>query len=258
MYYHKDGYPEEDELVLCTVTNVQYNSVFVKLDDYDKPGLIHISEVSPGRIRNLRDFVKEGKVVVCKVLRVNTQKGHIDISLRRVNEAQRRMKTEERKAEQKAENIIDALAKELGEDPKKVYSVVAHVLIPIYEMLSYAFNDVVENNASLEQQGVPKNYAEPLQALVIERIKPKQIIIEGDLSITSYAENGLEIVKEALIAFEKTSEQLTLRYLGAGNWRVAIIAPEFKDAEIILKNALDVAKPIADKKGAQFSFKRKE
>ena len=113
MYFHKEGYPEEDELVLCTVTNVQYNSVFVRLDDYGKSGLVHISEVSPGRIRNLRDFVKVGKVIVCKILRVNRQKGHIDASLRRVNEAQRRRKTEERKAEQKAENILDALAKQL-------------------------------------------------------------------------------------------------------------------------------------------------
>jgi len=99
MYYHKTGYPEEDELVFCTVNNVQYNSVFVKLDDYNKTALIHISEVSPGRIRNIRDYVKEGKVVVCKILRVNEQRGHIDVSLRRVNESQRRMKVEERKAE---------------------------------------------------------------------------------------------------------------------------------------------------------------
>src|SRR3989338_5359313 len=81
MLLKKEGFPEEDELVMCTVTQVQFHSVFVILDEYDKGGMIHISEVSPGRIRNIRDFVREGKKVVCKVLRVNKEKGHIDLSL---------------------------------------------------------------------------------------------------------------------------------------------------------------------------------
>jgi translation initiation factor 2 subunit 1 len=69
MLYHKTGIPEDSELVLCTVNKVLPNSVFVTLDEYGIDGLIHISEVSPGRIRNIRDFVKEGKKVVCKILK---------------------------------------------------------------------------------------------------------------------------------------------------------------------------------------------
>ncbi len=34
MLLHKEDFPEEDELVLCTVNNIQYHSVFVKLDEY--------------------------------------------------------------------------------------------------------------------------------------------------------------------------------------------------------------------------------
>ncbi|MBD3209538.1 S1 RNA-binding domain-containing protein [Candidatus Woesearchaeota archaeon] len=258
MYYHKQGYPEEDELVMCTVTSVHYNSVFVKLDDYGKSGLIHISEVSPGRIRNLRDYVKEGKVVVCKVLSVNQQRGHIDVSLRRVNEAQRRMKVEERKAEQKAEKIIDTLAKQLKQDSKQVYAAVAKALLPEYGMLNYAFTDVVENDASLEKQGLSKDYAAPLQALVVERIKPKEVTIEGDLTITSYAMNGLDVIKAALTAFAETSKNIMTRYLGAGTWRVIITAHDFKAAEKTLTAAIGEAKPQAERQGATFSFAKKE
>ncbi len=90
MLLKKQGYPEEGELVFCEVTKVQYNSVFVNIEDYNKSGLIHISEISPGRIRNIRDYVKEGKMIVCKVLKTDEKKGHIDLSLRRVTEIQRR------------------------------------------------------------------------------------------------------------------------------------------------------------------------
>ena len=67
MLYKKQGFPEEGELVFCTVSNVQHHSVFCQLEGYGKTGMIHISEVSPGRIRNIRDFVSEGKKIVCKI-----------------------------------------------------------------------------------------------------------------------------------------------------------------------------------------------
>src|SRR5210317_1898406 len=103
MLLQKKGFPLEDELVLCTVTNIHFHSVFAKMDEYDnKTGLIHISEISPGRIRNIRDYVVEGKKVICKVLKIDEGRGHIDLSLRRVNDGQKREKNSQLKQEQKA------------------------------------------------------------------------------------------------------------------------------------------------------------
>ena len=50
MLYRREGFPDEGEIVLCTVTKINPNSVFVNVDDYDKGGMVHISEISPGRI----------------------------------------------------------------------------------------------------------------------------------------------------------------------------------------------------------------
>ena len=112
MLRKKQSFPEEGELVMCSVTKVLPNSVFARLDEYDnKSGMIHISEVSPGRIRNIRDFVAEGKVIVCKVLRVDIDKGYIDLSLRRVNDNQRKNKVNAVKLEQKSEKIIEFCSK---------------------------------------------------------------------------------------------------------------------------------------------------
>jgi len=76
MLYAIEGYPEEDEIVLCKVTKIFPNSVFVELLEYHKPGMVHISEVSPGRIRNLRDFVSVDRQIICKILSVNKEKGY--------------------------------------------------------------------------------------------------------------------------------------------------------------------------------------
>jgi translation initiation factor 2 alpha subunit (eIF-2alpha) len=72
---------EEGTVVLCTVTKIVGTSVFVKLDDYNKEATIITSEIAPGRIRNLRDYVVPNKKIVCKILRIDN-KGQIDLSLR--------------------------------------------------------------------------------------------------------------------------------------------------------------------------------
>ena len=84
MTERKPEYPEVGDLVIATIETVVTYGVYANLDEYNKRGLLHISEISSSWIRNIRDFVREGQKVVLKVLRVSLEKGHIDLSLRRV------------------------------------------------------------------------------------------------------------------------------------------------------------------------------
>ena len=92
-------------------------------------GIIHISEISPGRIRNIRDFVKEGKKIICKVLRIYRERGHLDLSLRRVTESQKRQKKTQIKQEMLAERIIEFAAKDLDMTLKDLYKVVIDIVL---------------------------------------------------------------------------------------------------------------------------------
>lgn len=260
MFHKKTGFPQQDEIVLCTVTNVQYNSVFVTLDEYDnKSGMIHISEVSAGRIRNIREYVAEGKKVVCKVLHIDKERGHIDLSLRRVGEGQKRDKNLTLKQEQRAENIIDHLAKERKLDPAKFYEEVALPILEHYEYLFMAFEDIVEGKFSLKDTSLDAKTAKLVEETVKERIKPKQVQIEGVFSITTYSENGVERVKEALVKARDASQTGDIRYLGAGKYKITVTAEEFKDAEKLLKAATEsVEKFFKNDSLAEASFERIE
>ncbi|MDD9952794.1 MAG: S1 RNA-binding domain-containing protein [Candidatus Woesearchaeota archaeon] len=239
MLYKKTGMPEEDELLLCTVTNVQYNSVFCDMDEYPgKSGMIHISEVTAGRIRNIREYVQEGRKVVCKVLRIDKIKGHIDLSLRRVNERQRIEKNQALKQELKAENLLAYIAKEQKKEPKKFYEEVAPKILEQYEYLHQAFQAVVEEEFSLADV-LDKKLASVIETLVKERIKPKQVSIEGVFSVSTYKENGVKAVSDALVAAQKATETGTISYLGAGQYKVVVTAEEYKQAEKRLKAAVD-------------------
>ncbi|USN45660.1 MAG: S1 RNA-binding domain-containing protein [Candidatus Woesearchaeota archaeon] len=231
MLLQRKGFPQEGEYVFCVVKTITYNSVFVTLEDYKRDALIHISEVSPGRIRNIRDYVKIGKMLVCKVLRVNESNGHIDVSLRRVSDAERRRRSEDRKNEQRAEKLLEVIAHDLKMDVNALYAQIAPKVLEEYDYLHYFFEDIVENDVNPEDIGLSKNVSSVLKAVVVDRIKPKSIVLEGLVKIKSDASDGLLQIKKALSAFQAASEGVSVSYKRAGEFRFSIVAPDFEIAE---------------------------
>lgn len=228
MFYQRGGLPEEGEILMCTVKAVHPHSVFVILDEYtDKTGLIHISEVSPGRIRNINDYVKKGKKIVCKVLRVDKKKGHIDLSLRRVNEGQRRLKREQLKKEQLAEKVLEHSAKELGVKLHDLYAEIAPLVLSSYEFMHEAFEDLVADEITLEDLKISATYAKVIEQQVRLRMKAQEVVLKGKLLLFSYASDGLAALKNA---FSKiTDDRIDIRYNGSGKYTVEIIGKDYPE-----------------------------
>lgn len=242
MLLKKQGFPEEGDLVLCTVTSVQFHSIFVDLDEYGKGGMIHISEVSPGRIRNIRDFVKEGKKIVCKVLRINEEKGYIDLSLRRVNESEKRRKIDEIKKEQNAEKILEIAAKKIGINVEDLYREVSQKIINNYSSLHEFFEEVIKNEKLLESLGLDKKRLNVLDETIKLRLKPVSVEITGKLKISTYSPDGIEIIKDSLKKAEDIGkDKIKINYLGSGLYRFMVKASDYKEAEKIMKNTTDTA-----------------
>src|SRR3989338_5126431 len=197
MFLRKKGLPHEGELVLSTVTKIQPHGVFVRLDEYeDKSGMIHISEIAPGRIRNIRDFVKEGKVVVCSILRINRERGYIDLSLRRVSEIQKRNKINEIKQQQKIEKLLEQFAKDTKLELPKLVNELSTKLLIEYDSLFHCFEDISAGEYSLKALGT--DYADKLEEFIKTRIKPTIVEVGGTLKISSYAPEGINTIKEGL------------------------------------------------------------
>ena len=237
MLYKKKGYPEESEVVLCTVLKVHHNTVFTLLDEYeDKKGVIHISEISPGRIRNIRDFVVEGKKVICKVLRINEERGHIDLSLRRVTDSQKREKNSQLKQEQKAEKILEFVAKDLNMDIKNLYSTINESISKKYASLNEFFEKVVSDNSIIKDSGLDAKAAKKLEEAIKLRIKEAVVKIDGKLKLTSFEPNGMDVVKEALEKGQDTGkDKVMIKYLGGGSYSLSVTGSSYKEAEKMLK-----------------------
>lgn len=238
MIVKKQGLPEESELVLCTVSKVYPNSVFCEISEYGRQGMIHISEISPGRIRNIRDFVEEGRVIVCKVLKIDMEKGHIDLSLRRVSESQKRAKLLEVKQEQKAEKIIEFVASKVSMQLPELYKLVFDKVSSKYGTMTAFFDDVAAGIVTIDEFGIPKKIADILLEIVKQKIKIPEVKIGGILTISTYSEDGIGVIRKAFEPVAK-DKSLSVKYLGAGKYKVDVVKEDYKSAEKMLKDSTD-------------------
>jgi translation initiation factor 2 subunit 1 len=245
----KDGYPEENELVICTVTKIQHHSVFCSLDEYEnKSGMLHISEISAGRVRNITEYVKEGKTIVCKVLKLDREKGYIDLSLRRVTESQKKAKATSIKKYQSAFKLVEAAAQEAKLEAQPLWDEL-DAKKDSFESVFDLFQAVVEGTAKLPLTG-PALAA--VQKTVLERLKPARVSIKGQLEIVSYDPNGVGLIKDAFA--QATS--LSAAYLGGGRYGITVIAKDYKKAEAALKTDLDAITKKLEKRTAKVVFAR--
>lgn len=258
MFYKRTGMPEVDEIVLCRVTKIFHSSVFVELIEFERrSGIVHISEVSPGRIRNLRDYVSVGRQIVCKILRVDKEKGHIDLSLRRVNSNQRREKLDEVKQELKSEQLIKNVGKKINVPAEKLYDQISSKVFKEYSHIYLCFKDIVEGEVDLQKLGLPEQVAKEITAAVLDKFKPSKITIQGEITVQTYDSDGVEKIKKVLMDVENVSPTISLFYLGAGRFKITVEDVEYKPAEKNLKKVESILDKFNDKRSTA-SFEREK
>jgi translation initiation factor 2 subunit 1 len=174
-------WPETGELVMATVETVTDYGAYVKLDEYNKKGLLHVSEISSSWIRNIRDFVREGQKLVLKVLRVDPEKGHVDLSLRRVTKREKIEKTMAWKKERKAETLIRGVAEKTGLPLQEIYDKAGTIMDNEYGLYEGFEKAVKEGAESLTKLGVPEEIAAAVAEVGQERIRVPMVRVKGTI-----------------------------------------------------------------------------
>lgn len=84
---YESRYPEVDVAVMIQVKNIADMGAYVSLLEYNNiEGMILFSELSRRRIRSVNSLIRVGRTEPVMVLRVDKEKGYIDLSKRRVSE----------------------------------------------------------------------------------------------------------------------------------------------------------------------------
>ncbi|KAF5086544.1 Polyribonucleotide nucleotidyltransferase [anaerobic digester metagenome] len=249
-------WPDEGDLVVGTVHKVLNYGAFARLEEYEgKEAFIHISEVSSGWVKNIRDYVRENQKIVARVLRVNPKKGHVDVSLKRIREDQRTRKMQQWKIEQKAEKLLEFSAKRLDKDMETAYKEVGYPLMEEFGDLYGAFELAAEEGVSaLDESAITDEWAEAITEVAKKNISPPEVHITGYVDLKSYAPEGVEVIKKALSTIDE--EEISVQCVGAPRYRLMVKSSDYITAETILKEAADRAIALVEEEGGEGSFHR--
>lgn len=256
---NKDEYPRPGEFVIVTVKDIFKQGAFVTLDEYkNKKGMLPLSEISLKWVRNIRDYVKEGQKVVLLVLRVNPERGHIDLSLRRVTDAQRKEKLQEVKQRQRAEKLLEFLANELKVSIADVNKKIKDKLLERFDSLYEGLESITIDKSIADKLDIDEKWKSELIALVSKSIKPPLVNVTGYVKLRSYEPNGVDIVKDALKTIEnyKTDYRIDVSYISAPIYRIKVTAGDYKMAEKVLRNSVDGCIEHIKKFGGEGEFHR--
>ncbi len=245
--------PESGDLVVVTIKDVKNFGANVRLDEYEgKEGFIHIAEVATGWVKHIRDHLREGQRTVCKVLNVDQERGYIDLSLKRVNDHQKREKISQWKNEQKSSKLLELAAEQLDKTVDECEEEFGSFLRKKYGTLYEAFEE-----AAAEEDWLPEKKGKWKQVIVQiakENVVPPYVQIGGYIESYSLAPDGIDMIKESLLA--GIAEGVEIQYAGAPRYRISVRDKDYKSAEDTLKKSIQAITDTSKKNNVVSEFTR--
>jgi len=233
MLYTKDGFPEVNEVVLCVVKKIESNTTFVYLPEYEKDGVLTISEIAAGRIRNLRDHVMENKEIICKVLRVDKKYKRIDVSLRRVSIKVMKDKLEKLKKEEYSDRIYEDVSKELNISKESLFEKTYEPIFEKFETVFEALYEIMLENDKINMfSNLDETQKQKFIKIINDRIKPEIVELKKKFILKSLNENGIDLIKQTITNALKSLnyDKIKITYLAAGTFDMTITHDDIKTA----------------------------
>ncbi|KAI1717388.1 eukaryotic translation initiation factor 2 alpha subunit domain-containing protein [Ditylenchus destructor] len=213
--FYSNEFPDIEDTVMVKVHKIGEMGAYVTLSEYNnKEGMILLSELSRRRIRSVNKLVRVGRSECVAVIRVDQDKGYIDLSKRRVY-TKDVIQCEDRFAKAKVINsILRHVAEQVG------YKTSAE-LEGLYEKTAWYFDLKFKKKAAaydifkkaltdptvFDECDISEKVKEKLIEDIKKRLTPQALKIRADIEVSCFAYEGIEAIKAALGEGKKCSTE---------------------------------------------------
>jgi len=241
--------PDEGELVIAVVKKIMPYGAFCILPEYnDLEAFIHISEVAPRWIKNIHEFISEGQRHVVSVHRVDREKNQVDISIKRVNEEEKKRKLELIRNEKRGSKLLELAmtAVKLKTDVRVIRDEIESHFPDVYT----CFKEIsAEGPEVMKKVDLPKALKEKIIEIAQKNIKKSVVYVDTTITFVCYGSDGINDLKKALAP----QEDVTIQYLGAPKYKISLTASDYKNGQKRLDKILEGIKGFAQKNNCDFS-----
>jgi len=218
--FYEKKFPDPEEFVMVNVKRIADMGAYVSLLEYNNlEGMILLSELSKRRIRSVTKLIQVGRNEVVMVLRVDKEKGYIDLSKRRVG-AEDIEKCEDRFAKSKK---VHQTVRHVAEKHKmKVEELNEKVVWPLYKKYGHALDALKDASMNPDEVfqniDIPDDVKESLVNDIKLRLSPQILKIRGRVDVYCFGYDGIEAVKTALTKARTVGDSKT-------EIRIKLVAP---------------------------------
>ncbi|MFT4868327.1 MAG: translation initiation factor 2 subunit 1 [Candidatus Nanohaloarchaea archaeon] len=249
MRWYKDR-PDVGDFVVITITDVDKNSAYADLDEYkDVSGLIHISEVSRSWVQDVGKEIEEGEKTVAQV--IENDDDTVSLSLKRVNENQKRDAMSRWNKEKKADSFVEELADELDISKDDAWEEVGFELQKEFGSAFHGFEIAVGKEDKLLEM-FDEETVEAIKDVAKENINLKQAKLEGEIELEFHQGDGVDRIKDT---FEDV-EAVEVKYVSAPKYAITAWGRNQELAKERMDEAVNKFRENAGELGGDFKFSK--
>jgi translation initiation factor 2 subunit 1 len=247
--FYEPKYPEVDEIVMVEINSITEMGVYVSVVEYNNiEGVILLSELSRRRIRSLSKLIKVGRIEPASVLRVDKDKGYIDLSKRRVSTEDASQCDERYQKSKIVYWIMSRVASALQLDLEGLYYKITWPLTEIYGHALEAFRLMAlkpdEVLAKLEEK-----LEEPLRSTLLNTVMRITISqpFKGSavLELSCFQYDGVLAIEESMKVAKDVSTELVhvnIKLLAAPIYVLTMTTLDKRYGLVILERAIQACK----------------
>jgi translation initiation factor 2 subunit 1 len=263
--FYEQKYPEIDDVVMVNVRSIADMGAYVHLLEYNNiEGMILLSELSRRRIRSINKLIRVGRTEPVVVIRVDKDKGYIDLSKRRVSKEDIERCTEKYSKAKAVNSIVRHVAEILGyktdEELEDLYKKTAWHFEQKSKKQGSAydyFKQGVVEPAILDDLGLD----EKTKGILIENIQRKltqqAVKIRADFEVSCFTYEGIDAVKAALragMALSTTEVPIKINLIAPPLYVMTASTPERQEGLTLLTEGCRVVEENIKAAGGNFSI----
>ncbi|KAJ3434850.1 eukaryotic translation initiation factor 2 subunit [Anaeramoeba flamelloides] len=202
--YYEKKYPEEGQLVMFIASQITKHGILGKLPEFNSiESLISKTEVSSGRTNSFYKYFRPGKYHACLVLRVDEEKGYIDLSRKRVTSP---VELEAFRTFFRKSQLVHFIMKKVAiESAKSLKTLYKQIVWPLYKRSLHpfdAFRKFLSDPTFLDEFNLG-NIQKILKKVIKQKMPLRLIKVDAVFEMTCFNFYGIEAIKKSLIVAEE-------------------------------------------------------
>ena len=218
--------------------------------------MLFSGEITLKRVNYINRLLSVGKEEVLRVLRVDTQKGFIDLSKKQVKADE----IEECKKKFGKSKAVEGIVKLLSVHTKKsMESLYKTIIWPLYKKHEHAYDALKSllngDDKVLEGLKITDEVKEELMKILKVRLVAQPVKIRSAFKLTCYMFDGIDAIKESLLNGEKKGNEhipIKFRVIGSPLYECTISTINKNEGIEVMNEALQEVKKSIEAKGGNF------